>query len=89
AMRPKLLLLDEPTRGVDVGAKEEIYLLMRSLADQGIAILFASSELEEILTLSDRALVMREGALAGELSRQELTEEAVMKLATAEVQITN
>jgi ribose transport system ATP-binding protein len=83
-LEPKLLLLDEPTRGIDVGAKEEIYKLMDQLAGRGVAILFASSELEEILSLSDRALVMHEGRLAGELLRDELTEEAVMRLATGD-----
>jgi ribose transport system ATP-binding protein len=81
-LNPKLLLLDEPTRGIDVGAKEEIYKLIDELAKRGVAILFASSELEEIMGLSDRALVMHEGRIAGELSRAELTEEAVMRLAT-------
>jgi ribose transport system ATP-binding protein len=83
-LEPKLLLLDEPTRGIDVGAKEEIYKLIDGLARQGVAILFASSEMEEILGLADRALVMHEGRLAGELSRSELSEEAVMKLATGD-----
>ncbi len=83
---PKLLLLDEPTRGIDVGAKEEIYKLIDQLARQGVAILFASSEMEEILGLADRALVMHDGRLAGQLSRAELTEEAVMRLATGDAQ---
>jgi ribose transport system ATP-binding protein len=83
-LNPKLLLLDEPTRGIDVGAKEEIYKLMDELAKRGVAILFASSELEEVIGLSDRALVMHEGRVTGELSRAELTEEAVMRLATGD-----
>jgi ribose transport system ATP-binding protein len=83
-LNPKLLLLDEPTRGIDVGAKEEIYKLMDELARQGVAILFASSEMEEIIGLSDRALVMHEGRISGELTRAELTEEAVMRLATGD-----
>ncbi|MEX1040855.1 MAG: sugar ABC transporter ATP-binding protein [Pirellulaceae bacterium] len=82
AMKPKVLLLDEPTRGIDIGAKHEIYELMESLAKQGVAILFVSSELEEILGMADRALVMHEGRLAGCLSRDQLSEEAVMNLAT-------
>lgn len=82
AMKPKVLLLDEPTRGIDVGAKEEIYKLMHDLAGQGVAILFVSSEMEEVLSLSDRTLVMHEGRLCGELQREELSEEAVMHLAT-------
>jgi ribose transport system ATP-binding protein len=83
-LEPKLLLLDEPTRGIDVGAKEEIYKLMDQLARRGVAILFASSEMEEIIGLSDRALVMHEGRLVGEVPRAELTEQAVMRLATGE-----
>jgi ribose transport system ATP-binding protein len=83
-LAPKLLLLDEPTRGIDVGAKEEIYRLIDQLARQGVAILFASSEMDEVLGLADRALVMHEGRLAGELSRTELSEEAVMRLATGD-----
>jgi ribose transport system ATP-binding protein len=83
-LEPKLLLLDEPTRGIDVGAKEEIYKLIDQLARQGVAILFASSEMEEVLGLADRALVMHEGRIAGEVVRAELTEEAVMRLATGE-----
>jgi ribose transport system ATP-binding protein len=82
ALSPKVLLLDEPTRGIDVGAKQEIYRLMEELAASGMAILFVSSEMEEILRMSERTLVMHQGRLAGELSRDELTEEAVMKLAT-------
>ena len=82
AIRPRVLLLDEPTRGIDVGAKQEIYRLMEELARQGVAILFVSSEMEEVLGLSDRVLVMHEGRITGELARHELSEEAVMHLAT-------
>ena len=81
-MQPKVLLLDEPTRGIDVGAKREIYQLMEALAAEGMAILFVSSEMEEVLAMSDRVLVMHEGQLAGELKREDLSEEAVMRLAT-------
>jgi ribose transport system ATP-binding protein len=81
-MAPRVLLLDEPTRGIDVGAKQEIYRLMETLAGQGVAILFVSSEMEEVLGMSDRALVMHEGAITGELRRHELSEEAIMHLAT-------
>ena len=81
-MEPRLLLLDEPTRGIDVGAKQEIYGLMEQLAQRGVAILFVSSEMEEVLGMSDRALVMHEGQLSGELQRDELSEEAIMQLAT-------
>lgn len=82
AMQPRLLLLDEPTRGIDVGAKEEIYRLMESLAADGMGVLFVSSEMEEILGMSDRVLVMHEGHITGELGRQEMTEESIMQLAT-------
>jgi len=85
AIKPKVLLLDEPTRGIDVGAKQEIYALMDELAKKGVAIVFASSEMEEILGMSDRALVMHEGQITGELLRDELSEEAVMQLATGNV----
>ena len=81
ALKPRLLLLDEPTRGIDVGAKSEVYRLMEALADDGVAVVFVSSELEEILSLSDRALVMHEGRVTGELRHDALTEEAVMHLA--------
>ncbi len=82
ALSPQVLLLDEPTRGIDVGAKHEIYETMERLAADGMAILFVSSEMEEILGMSDRTLVMHEGRIAGELAREELSEEAVMQLAT-------
>jgi ribose transport system ATP-binding protein len=82
AMNPKVLILDEPTRGIDVGAKSEIYGLMEELAGKGMAILFVSSDMEEVLGMSDRALVMHEGRITGELKREELSEEAVMQLAT-------
>ena len=84
AMKPKLLLLDEPTRGIDVGAKEEIYRLMESLASEGMGVLFVSSEMEEVLGMSDRVLVMHEGRITGELSRSQLSEEAIMQLATGQ-----
>ena len=79
---PRLLILDEPTRGIDVGAKSEIYALMDELAQQGAAILMISSDLEEILGMSDRVLVMHQGDLAGALQRADLSEEAIMHLAT-------
>jgi len=81
ARGPKFLILDEPTRGVDVGAKAEIYALMDQLAAQGVAVLMISSDLEEILGVSDRVLVMHEERLTGELTRAQLSEQAVMHLA--------
>lgn len=82
ALDPPILLLDEPTRGVDIGAKQEIYALMEELSERGIAILFVSSEMDEIIGMSDRTLVMHEGRITGELQRSELSEEAIMELAT-------
>jgi ribose transport system ATP-binding protein len=82
ARAPSVLILDEPTRGVDVGARSEIYALMDQLAGDGVAILMISSDLEEVLGMSDRVLVLHQGRLAGELGRERLTEEAVMQLAT-------
>jgi ribose transport system ATP-binding protein len=82
ALGPKVFVLDEPTRGVDVGAKAEIYRVIQDLAAGGAAVLMISSDLEEVLRLSDRVLVMHEGRLAGEVAGADLSEEAVMKLAT-------
>ena len=76
-----VLLLDEPTRGVDVAAKDEIYQRMEELAQRGVAIVFASSELPEVLALADRILVFHDGAVVGELPGEGATEEQVMELA--------
>lgn len=81
-LEPKVIIFDEPTRGVDVGAKGELYLIMRSLADAGVAVIVISSEMEEILGISDRIAVMHEGRITGVLERDEFSEEAVMNLAT-------
>ena len=78
----KVLIFDEPTRGIDVGSKIEIYQLMNRLTEQGVAIIMISSELPEVLGMSDRILVMHEGRIAGELNRKEATQEKVMWLAT-------
>ena len=78
---PDIVIFDEPTRGIDVGARREIYLLIRGLADQGKAVLMISSEMGEIIGLSDRVTVIAEGGVAGELARGELSQEAVMRLA--------
>ncbi|MCU5772305.1 L-arabinose ABC transporter ATP-binding protein AraG [Erwiniaceae bacterium BAC15a-03b] len=77
----KVILLDEPTRGIDVGARHEIYSLIYALAAQGIAVLFASSDLPEVMGLADRIVVMREGEIAGELSHDEATEQKTLRLA--------
>jgi ABC-type sugar transport system ATPase subunit len=78
----KVLLMDEPTRGVDVGAKAEIYAIIRGLAASGVAVLFASSEMEEVLRLAHRVIVFHRGRIAGELPRNEATDERIMRLAT-------
>lgn len=79
---PKILILDEPTRGVDVGAKREIYQLMNELTDRGVAIIMVSSELPEILGMSDRILVVHEGKVTGELMKEDASQEKIMTLAT-------
>lgn len=79
---PQVLIFDEPTRGIDVGAKAEIYQLIRKLAGSGVAVIVISSEMEEVLGISDRIAVMHEGRLTGILQRPQFSEEAVMRLAT-------
>ncbi|MGE0908754.1 sugar ABC transporter ATP-binding protein [Bacillus atrophaeus] len=79
---PKVLILDEPTRGVDVGAKREIYTLMNELTDRGVAIIMVSSELPEIIGMSDRIIVVHEGKISGEVASREATQERIMTLAT-------
>lgn len=79
---PKILILDEPTRGVDIGAKKEIYNIINQLASQGVAIIMVSSELPEILGMSDRIMVIREGSIRGILSKEEADQEKIMTLAT-------
>jgi rhamnose transport system ATP-binding protein len=81
AARPKILIVDEPTRGIDVGAKVQFHELIRNFARQGMAILLISSELPELLALSDRVLVMRQGSIVAELSRSEATQASVLELA--------
>jgi ribose transport system ATP-binding protein len=85
ALNPKILILDEPTRGIDVSSKAEIYNLMSELAAKGMAILMISSELPEILGVSDRILVMREGRLMAEFSRAEATQDRIMQAATGQL----
>lgn len=81
--QPKILILDEPTRGIDVGAKYEIYSIMLELASKGVAIIMVSSDLAEILGMSDRIVVMRDGRVSGELARADASQERIMALATA------
>ena len=81
ASQSKILIFDEPTRGIDVGAKIEVYNLMNSLVESGVAVIMVSSEMPELLGMSDRILVMHEGSIAAELSRQEATQEKVLAAA--------
>ena len=83
ATNPKILILDEPTRGVDVGAKAEIYMIIDRLAKEGISVIMVSSELNEIINMCDRVLVMSDGRITGELDRSEFTQELIMSFATA------
>lgn len=80
SVSPKVLILDEPTRGIDIGAKREIFLLIEDLVKNGVAIILVSSEMPEILGLSDRILVMHEGVIKGELTREQANENAIMEL---------
>jgi len=82
AYNPKILILDDPTRGIDVGTKYEIYNLINKLSENGVGIIMISSELEEVLGMSDRIMVMREGECAGILNRKDATQERIMALAT-------
>jgi ribose transport system ATP-binding protein len=86
SMDPKVMIFDEPTRGIDVGAKGEIYNLMYKLAEKGVAIIMISSDMEEVLLVSDRIAVMRQGEINGILSRPEFSEEGVMQLAVEETE---
>jgi ABC-type sugar transport system ATPase subunit len=85
ASDPKILLLDEPTRGVDIGAKQEIYNISEELAANGMGIILVSSELPEILSLSDRILVFSASRLTATLTREEASEEIIMKAATVNI----
>jgi ribose transport system ATP-binding protein len=84
ALSPKVLIVDEPTRGIDVGAKAEIYRLLRDLAREGVAIVIISSDMEEILHVSDRVAVMHEGRITGVLERADCTEPRIMMLAVSQ-----
>ncbi|MGC3989677.1 MAG: ATP-binding cassette domain-containing protein [Chthoniobacteraceae bacterium] len=81
SLKPKVMIFDEPTRGIDVGAKAEIYKLMRALADEGVAVIMISSDMEEVIGVSDRIAVMHEGRISGILSHSEFSEKAIMQLA--------
>ncbi|PMQ01632.1 MAG: D-xylose ABC transporter ATP-binding protein [Dictyoglomus sp. NZ13-RE01] len=83
ALKPKVLILDEPTRGIDVGAKAEVHAIMSQLAKSGIGIIMISSEIPEVLAMSDRILVMNEGRIVAELSREEATQEKIMAYAAS------
>lgn len=83
ATQTKVIIFDEPTRGIDVGAKQEIYRLMNDLTKQGISILMISSDMEELLGMSDRIVVLNEGAIAGEIEKAEFSQIAVMELASS------
>ena len=79
---PDILILDEPTRGVDIGEKKEIYTIINELASKGVAIIMVSSELPEVLGMSDRIMVIREGEVRGILKKEEANQENIMTLAT-------
>ena len=79
---PRILILDEPTRGVDIGAKKEIYNIINDLAAKGVAIIMVSSELPEVLGMSDRIMVVREGSVRGIIGKEEANQENIMTLAT-------
>lgn len=81
-MKPDIIIMDEPTRGIDVGAKRDIYELMNELTASGVSIIMVSSELPEVLGMSDRILVIHEGTIAGEVMHEEATQEKIMSLAT-------
>ena len=81
AMEPRIIIFDEPTRGIDIGAKSEIYRLMRSLADFGVAVLMISSDMEEVMGVSDRVAVMHQGRISGILDREQCSEENILQLA--------
>ena len=81
---PKIFILDEPTRGIDVGTKVEVHTIIKNLADEGMAIIFISSDLPEVIAMSDRILVMREGRQMGIVESNNFTQETIMSLAMGE-----
>jgi ABC-type sugar transport system ATPase subunit len=80
-INPNVLIVDEPTRGVDVGVKADVHILLRELTQRGVGVIMISSELPEVLGMSDRILIMREGEVVGEISHADATEENVMAYA--------
>ena len=82
ASESKILILDEPTRGIDVGAKQEIYELINQLTQEGLGIIMISSEMEEIMGMSDRMLVMAEGNVVGELQKEEFSQDKILRYAS-------
>ena len=86
ATKPKMLILDEPTRGIDVGAKAEIYAMLDQLVHEGISVVIVSSDMEEIINLSDRTYVMYDGRIMANLTGDEITQENIMYYATGGVQ---
>ncbi|MFB9979307.1 sugar ABC transporter ATP-binding protein [Mesorhizobium kowhaii] len=85
-MKPRVIIFDEPTRGIDIGAKSEIYRLMRSLADAGVAVVMISSDMEEVIGVSDRVAVMHQGGISGILARDQCSEENILRLAVGDWQ---
>jgi len=83
-LKPNVIIFDEPTRGIDVGAKSEVYHLMRNLADSGVVVIIISSDMEEILGVSDRIAVMHEGRITGQMERNKFNEETIMRLAVGQ-----
>jgi ribose transport system ATP-binding protein len=82
AADPDILIFDEPTRGIDIGARHEIYMLMKELAEQGKGILMVSSDMEELLGMADRLIILHEGNMTGEISKNEFNQELVLKKAS-------
>jgi ribose transport system ATP-binding protein len=81
SMDPKVIIFDEPTRGIDVGSKAEIYKMMRALADRGVGVMMISSDMEEVIGVSDRIVVMKDGEISGELRRPDFSEHNILLLA--------
>jgi ABC-type sugar transport system ATPase subunit len=84
---PDVLLFDEPTQGIDVGAKREVFRIMRNLADEGCAVMFISSELEEVVEVADRVIVLREGSVAGEFTGEQINKDRILRACYGEVDV--